>query len=603
LKINIIFINRALSSKGIMSRIAVIQKEKCNPMGCGGYLCIKVCPVNKMGEECIVEDDDKKPKINEELCTGCGICQNRCPFDAISIIKLPEELDKPPIHQYGENGFHLYSLPTPIFGKVVGVVGVNGIGKSTAIKILAGVLEPNLGKIYGEKLDYKELINYFKGTEAQVFFEKVKEKKIKISYKPQHVDLIPKQVKGKVKDLLHKVDEKKKLKEVVKELQIENILDNDIKKISGGELQRVAIAAAVLKKADLYIFDEPSSYLDIKQRLRIAKFIKNLADDKTSIMVIEHDLIVMDYMADLVHIMYGKEGCYGIVSQLKAAKAGINAYLEGFIREDNIRFRDHKIKFETKPAVKKGKEYILTEWPEMKKKLGKFKLLVDEGSINKHETVGIIGENGIGKTSFVRLLAGVEKADKGEVDSGITVSYKPQKLEADSDELVMSTLHDAIKKHTKDIINPLNIKDLYMKKLSELSGGELQRVSIALALSKKCKLCLLDEPSAYLDVEQRLLVSKVIKNVAEHSGMSVMVVDHDLLFIDYLSDRLIVFEGEPAINGVEKGPFTMEEGMNSLLTDVSISLRRDDSSGRPRINKPGSVKDREQKSKGKYYYG
>jgi len=585
-----------------MTRIAVIQKEKCNPVGCGGYLCIRVCPVNKMGEECIIQGDDNKPRINEELCTGCGICPNRCPFDAISIINLPEELDKPPIHQYGENGFHLYSLPTPIFGKVVGIVGVNGIGKSTAIKILAGVLEPNLGKLDSNKTDYKELINYFKGTEAQIFFEKVKDNKIKISYKPQNVDLIPKKVKGKVKDLLKKVDERKKLKDIARELQIENILDNDIGKISGGELQRVAIAATVLKKANLYIFDEPSSYLDIKQRLRIAKFIKDLADERTSVMVIEHDLIVMDYMADLIHIMYGKEGCYGIVSQLKAAKAGINSYLEGYIREDNIRFRDHRIKFEVKALAKKGKEHLLTYWLSMEKKLGKFKLEATEGDINRHEIVGIIGENGIGKTSFVKLLAGVDKPDIGKIESKVVVSYKPQKLEADSDEMVVNVLQDAIKKYSNDIINPLNIKDLFMKKLNELSGGELQKVSIALALSKKCDLCLLDEPSAYIDVEQRLVVSKVIKNVAEHKGMSVMVVDHDLLFIDYLSDRLIVFEGEPAINGIEKGPFSMEEGMNSLLKDVEISLRRDEDSGRPRINKPGSVKDRVQKSKGKYYY-
>lgn len=585
-----------------MTRIAVIQKEKCNPIGCGGYLCIRVCPVNKMGEECIVKGDDNKPRINEELCTGCGICVNRCPFGAISVINLPEELDKPPIHQYGENGFHLYSLPTPIFGKVVGIVGVNGIGKSTAIKILAGVLEPNLGKLDSKGVDYKEMINYFKGTEAQVFFEKVRDKRIKISYKPQQVDLIPVKVKGKVKELLKNVDEKKKLKEIAKELEIEAILDNDIGKISGGELQRVAIAATVLKRANLYIFDEPSSYLDIKQRLRIAKFIRGLADDKTAVMVIEHDLIVMDYMADLVHIMYGKEGCYGIVSQLKAGKAGINSYLEGFIREDNIRFRGNKIKFEIKPPVKEGKEHLLTYWPAMEKRLGRFELEATEGSIHRHEIVGIIGENGIGKTSFVRILAGAEKPDKGEIESKIVVSYKPQTLEADSEEIVANVLQDAIKKHTKDIINPLNIKDGYMKKLNELSGGELQRVAIALALSKKCDLCLLDEPSAYLDVEQRLVVSKVIKNVAEVSGISVMVVDHDLLFIDYLSDRLIVFEGEPAIHGIEKGPVSMEEGMNSLLKDVSITLRRDEESGRPRINKPGSVKDREQKSKGKYYY-
>ena len=585
-----------------MTRIAVIQKEKCNPAGCGNFLCIRVCPINKMGKECIIKGDDDKPNINEELCTGCGICPHRCPFNAISIINLPEELNKPPIHQYGQNGFHLYSLPTPIFNKVVGIVGVNGIGKSTAIKILAGVLEPNLGKLDSKGGNYNELIDYFKGTEAQVFFEKVKNKEIKISYKLQQIDLIPKQVKGKVKDLLKKVDEKKQLKKIAKQLEIENILDNNISKISGGELQRVAIAATVLKKANLYIFDEPSSYLDIKQRLKIAKFIKALANENTSVIVIEHDLIAMDYMADLIHIMYGKQGCYGIVSQLKAAKAGINAYLEGYLKEDNIRFRDHKIKFEAKPPAKKGKEHLLAHWPDMEKKLGKFQLKVTEGQIDKHEIAGIIGENGIGKTSFVRLLAGVDTPDKGKLESSVLVSYKPQKLEADSDELVMNVLQDAIKKHTKDIINPLNIKDLYTRKLSELSGGELQRVAIASALSKKCDLCLLDEPSAYLDVEQRLIVSKIIKNVAETKGISVLVVDHDLLFIDYLSNRLIVFEGQPAIKGIEKGPFPMEQGMNSLLKDVEITLRRDEESGRPRINKPGSVKDREQKNKEKYYY-
>jgi ATP-binding cassette subfamily E protein 1 len=584
-----------------MTRIAVIEKEKCNPHGCGNFLCIRLCPVNRTGQECIVEGEDKKPKIDETICTGCGICQNRCPFEAISIINLPEELDKDPIHQYGENGFHLWSLPTPIFGKVVGIVGRNGIGKSTAIKILASVLKPNLGKIEGEA-NYNDLIAYFKGTEAQGFFEKLKGGEIKVSYKPQQVDLIPKAEKGKVRDLLKKVDEKKELDKIAKLLEIDKILDNDIKKISGGELQRVAIAAAVLKKANLYIFDEPTSYLDIKQRIKVSKFIRDLADEDTAVLVVEHDLIILDYMTDMVHLMYGKPAVYGIVSLPRTTKAGINVYLSGFIKEENIRFRDYAIKFEEKPPIKTKEAKLITSWNDIGKKLGKFQLKANEGSVHKNDIIGILGENGIGKTSFVKILADEDKPDKGVVDKKVKVSYKPQYLEADSDEIVMIVLKDAIKKYTNQVVNPLEIKPLFTKKLKQLSGGELQRVAIANALSKDADLFLLDEPSAYLDIEQRLIVSKVIRNLMEEKGKSALVVDHDLLFLDYLSRKLMVFEGEPAVKGEVKGPFAMEEGMTMFLKDLDITFRRDEENKRPRANKPDSVKDREQKSKGKYYY-
>jgi ATP-binding cassette subfamily E protein 1 len=582
-------------------RIAVIDKEKCtNGRGCP-FLCASVCPVNRTGEECIVLGDNKKPIINEELCIGCGICPKRCPVSCISIINLPEQFEQEPIHRYGKNQFELFNLPTPIFGKVVGILGVNGIGKSTAIKILAGILRPNLGDLEKEA-DIDQLIAYFKGTESQLFFEKIKKEEIKISYKPQQVDLIPKAQKGKVGDLLKKIDEKKQLDKIAEELQIENILDNDITKISGGELQRVAIAATVLKKANLYVFDEPTSYLDIKQRIRIAKFIKDLADENTAVLVVEHDLIILDYMTDLVHIMYGKEGVFGVVSQPKATRQSINVYLSGYLKEENVRFRDHSIKFGTRPPIKEISANILTSWRDVGKKLGKFNLRAEEGSIYRKDVVGILGENGIGKTSFVKILAGVDKADKGDILQKITVSYKPQYLEAESDEMVMNLLQEAIHKYANQIINPLNIKPLLDKKLNQLSGGELQRVAIALCLSKKADLYLLDEPSAYLDVEQRLLVSKIIRDIMEQRGCSALIVDHDLLFIDYLSQRLLVFEGIPAKEGEAEGPFEMEEGMNLFLKDMGITFRRDPESNRPRTNKEGSVKDREQKEKGKYYY-
>ncbi len=583
-----------------MTRIAIVNKKDCSPVGCGGFLCAKLCPVNRKGEECIKEDpDSKKAWIDETLCIGCGICQNRCPHEAIDIINLPEALTKEPIHRFGDNGFALFSLPTPIFGKVVGVLGVNGIGKSTAIKVLAGVLKPNLGR--KEEASYDELLNYFKGTEAQRFFEKVRDREISVSYKPQQVDFIPKQFTGKTRELLEKSDQKGIMDKVVEELSLGKVLDTEITKISGGELQRVAIAATVMKKANLYIFDEPTSYLDIKQRITVSKFIIDLADSETAVLVIEHDLIILDYITDLVHIMYGKQGGYGIVSQPKATRVGMNVFLEGFLKEENMRFRDYEIKFEAKPPVQDEDKPVQVSWKDVKKNFGRFGLSAEEGQVKKKDVIGILGENGIGKTSFVKILADVEKADSGQVDESVVVSYKPQYIET-SDELVMGLLGDALEKHENTLINPLMIKPLLMKRLDQLSGGELQRVAIAKCLSIKADLYLMDEPSAYLDIEQRIRVSKIISDFMDKKGTSAMIVDHDLLFLDYLSKKLIVFEGEPAVRGSVFGPYTMQEGMNRFLKDLNMSFRRDPDSHRPRANKPESQMDRQQKSENKLYY-
>jgi ATP-binding cassette, sub-family E, member 1 len=582
----------------MVNRIAVVDNEKLRDMERKKHVA-GLCPINRKGEECMYFDDSKL-LIDEALCIGCGICSNKEP-EAIRIINLPEALSKEPIHRYGLNAFALYNLPIPVFGKVVGILGVNGIGKSTAIKVLAGILKPNLGNI-GQDAEIEDIIEYFKGTEAQLFFEKVRKGEIKTAYKPQHVDMIPKQFSGKVKELLEKVNETDRLDEISEQFELNKILDRNISNISGGELQRVAIAATFLKKANVYIFDEITSYLDIKQRLKISQAIRNLANKDTAVIVIEHDLIALDYMADMVHIMYGANGAYGVVSQLRPTKNGINSFLEGYLKEENVRFRNHKIQFDIRSLKQAFETTQLTKWPELTKKLGNFDLTAKEGELNTYEKVGVLGENGIGKTSFVKILAGAIEPDTGKLDLKVKVSYKPQYLDSNSEELVMVVLSDAIEKYENELIKPLTIKQLFLKKISELSGGELQRVAICLALSRDADLILLDEPSAYLDVEQRLKVSKVISTIVEQRKISALVVDHDLLFLDYLSDRLLVFEGEAAVKGTVSGPYDMEQGMNNLLENLNISMRRDETSYRPRINKLESVKDREQKSKGKYYY-
>lgn len=584
-------------------RIAVIDTDRCQPKKCSKE-CIRFCPGVRIGDETVVFDETRgKPVISEELCTGCGICVKKCPFTAIAIVGLPEELREEMVHQYGENAFRLFRLPYPRKNSVTGLIGQNGTGKTTIVKILSGEAVPNLGDWNnGGK---ERVLKHFSGTQFYDYFEELYSGSFKAVSKPQYVDYLPKAVEGSVQELLEKVDERGELREILRQLELEQARERDIKEISGGELQRVAIAAALLREGDVYIFDEPSSYLDVRQRLKVARIIRELAQEKR-VLVVEHDLIVLDYLADYINIVYGEVGAYGVVSRHLTVRQGINVYLGGYLKEENVRFRRAAVKFEIKAPSGAWKGTPLLRFADLGKSYEGFKLKVEGGVISEGEVVGVLGPNATGKTTFVKMLAGVVAPDAGKVDSKVKVSYKPQYIKPEGDLTVMeaaSKVHeDKTPFFETEIARPLNIDVLMDRKLQELSGGELQRVVIALCLGREAEVYLLDEPSAYLDVEQRLKVAKMIRRVMEKKSATGIIVDHDILFIDYISDRLMVFQGEPGVRGQATAPLGMKEGMNTFLKGVNITFRRDATTGRPRANKPGSQKDKEQKARGEYYY-
>lgn len=586
-------------------RIAVLLKDRCQPKNCT-IECIKYCPKVRSGDETILIDDRGKPVISEDLCVGCGICVHKCPFDAIKIIGLAEELEKDLIHQFGQNGFRLFRLPYPKKGQVIGLLGPNGIGKTTAISILSGQIVPNLGK-YESEPTWDRVLERYAGTELFDYLKKLSVGRIRASVKPQYVDKLPKLYKGKVGKLLSKIDENKMLDKVVDDLGIKPALNRDINKLSGGELQRVAIAATMLKDAEIYFFDEPSSYLDIYQRLKIAKIIRRLAEEK-GVIVVEHDLAVLDFIADTVYLMYGSEGAYGVIAQPRGVRNAINTYLSGYLREENIRFREWAITFESHPPRKEWKSEVLVKFNALTKRFKGFVLETKSGEIHKGEVVGVVGPNSTGKTTFVKMLADEINPTKGEIELDVNISYKPQYIKINFDgtvsELYSLKLGETIESgfFRAEIEHPLELKKLYNKKVEELSGGELQRVAIAVCLAHDTDIYLLDEPSAYLDSNQRMVVAKVIRRVIEKRGKSAMVVDHDIYFIDLVSDSIMNFSGQEAVHGYGEGPFEMREGMNRFLREVGITFRRDAETNRPRINKLNSRLDREQKEMGEYYY-
>ncbi|MEM2665234.1 MAG: ribosome biogenesis/translation initiation ATPase RLI, partial [Nitrososphaerota archaeon] len=359
--------------------------------------------------------------------------------------------------------------------------------------------------------------------------------------------------------------------------------------------------------ANTFILDEPTSFLDIKQRFRAASAIRD-ASHEGMVLVSDHDLAVLDYTSDKIFVFYGEPGVYGIVAGPYGVREGINIFIEGYIPDENVRFRSERISFQLKPPTETYEEgYLTLCWPSMTKTYDVFKLEVEEGCIYPGEVIGIVGPNGIGKTTFIKILAGIEKADREFQLPYRTISYKPQYPEV-KDENVEAVLREAAGSkfdtdlYQSELIRPLGLHKLLEREVKELSGGELQKVAIAEALSKDAEIYLIDEPSAYLDVEERYTIAKLLKRITRERKAYTFLVEHDLMVLDFASSRLMVFSGEPGINGRASKPMDLRSGFNAFLKEMGVTFRRDHQTFRPRANKPDSRLDRQQKAMGEYYY-
>ncbi|MHA2295218.1 MAG: ribosome biogenesis/translation initiation ATPase RLI [Candidatus Hodarchaeales archaeon] len=589
----------------VVKKIVVIDRNKCRPGACD-YVCIKVCPLVRKKRNAIkLKEKSVFPVINERICIPCGICVSRCPWRALKSVNIPGEEEEIPVHMYSDSRFRLYRLPQLNKGRVVGLLGENGIGKTTLLNLLSGNIVPNGGILSNDA--FETFLANISIPGMKKYFQDLDDEGT-VSYKPQVLDHL-RNISKSVRESLESCNETGKIEEITEFLQIKHLLDSSYASLSGGELQRVSLAMTFLKDTKVYLVDEPATYLDVKQRLRLSKLFRQKAAEKRIVFVVEHDIAVLDYWSDIIHLLFGEPHVYGIVSRPLSVKNGINAFLLGRLADENIIFRRKRIEFKKTVIERRWDKERSIKFKPLTETLGRFTLEVKKGGeIREGEVLVVMGENGLGKTTFANIISGRSGKSIKYKNFHRRISYKPQHLSRNFD----GTIEEFILQHsgryvkTKDyrirLLHPLGIWHLLNRPIKELSGGELQRTFIATCLAKDAELYIIDEGSAYLDARERLKITGVIRNAVKKAKRAVLAIEHDIQIAEALGDRVFLFNGKPGVYGFTTGPFQKREGMNEFLKSLEITFRRDSETGRARINKHDSKLDRYQREIGEYYY-
>ena len=489
-------------------------------------------------------------------------------------------------------------------GDKTALIAQNGVGKSTLLKILAGKEVPDSGEVMirnGVKvaileqepeLDDSMTINQFISHGENEMVKVVQQYEKAVAAQAEDYNEKTQEAFDKAlakMDAANAWDYEQRLHQILRVLNIHD-LDQSISSLSGGQRKRVALAFALLDDPDLLILDEPTNHLDVEMIEWLEAY---LTKSTMTLLMVTHDRYFLDRVCN--HILeiedgqlYHHKGNYEYFLQKKAereevyateiAKAGklMKKEQEWMRRQPKARTTKSKSRidafYQTEKKAKSGKvkqevklEVDMSriggqvlELKNVSKSFDDLVILKDfEYSFNKGERIGIIGKNGVGKSTFLKIITGEEPIDSGEVNTGQTIvygHYKQSGIEIKEKERVIDVIKEiaeVIVLANGDTISVSQFLEHFMfdskmqyTPVSKLSGGEKRRLGLMMVLIKNPNFLILDEPTNDLD----LITLEKLEGFLSNFGGCLIIVSHDRYFMDNLVEHYFVFEGNGVVN-------------------------------------------------------
>jgi energy-coupling factor transport system ATP-binding protein len=430
-------------------------------------------------------------------------------------------------------------------GEVVLLCGESGCGKTTLTRFLNGLI-PNFfdgkreGNVYLGNDSITEMPIYEISKHMGSVFQNPKTQFF-------NVDTTSELVFG-CENLSMSVDDiKERLDAVVNDFSIDNLVDKNIFKLSGGEKQKIACASVSAVSPDILVLDEPSSNLDSKSSWDLEFIIRKWKEQQKTVIIAEHKLFFLSDVADrAIFIEDGKIANEWSIDEFKGIK-----HRDFGLRQLNL----DNLEVKRKEYYSLNREFL--ELKNFKFSYGKTRVLdIDDVKIPKNEIIAIIGENGAGKSTFAKCLCGLKKSCKGELILGRKALKRKDRLEKSYmvmqdvnhqlftesvlDEVLLSMDEEDVEL-AEGILSNLNLMHLKDAHPMALSGGEKQRVAIASAIASKKEILIFDEPTSGLDLKNMMKVSENLRYL-QSLGITSLIITHDLELICEACSHILHFD-------------------------------------------------------------